>query len=68
MRSDIILKIIKNPDREIYEAVSRDVKLNNGYCPCIVEQTEDTKCPCKIFREQETEGECHCGRYIKVLK
>ena len=61
-----MLKIIKNPDKEIYESVTKDVKLNNGYCPCVVEQTEDTKCPCKIFREQETEGECHCGRYVKI--
>ena len=24
------------------------------------------KCPCKNFREQATEGECHCGLYMKV--
>ncbi len=60
------MKIIKNPDNNIYGEVTEAVKQNNGYCPCEITQTEDTKCPCKIFREQETEGECHCGRFVKV--
>lgn len=42
------------------------VDINNGYCPCAVIQNEDTKCPCKEFREQTTPGLCHCGRYEKV--
>ena len=41
------------------------VDANGGYCPCMVDKTPDTKCPCKAFREQ-TEGVCHCGRYEKV--
>lgn len=41
------------------------VAANDGYCPCAIERTEDTLCMCKEFREQ-TEGECHCGRYKKV--
>lgn len=39
---------------------------NGGYCPCALEKTEDTLCPCKTFREQTTPGECFCGRYRKV--
>ena len=42
------------------------VKQNDGYCPCLIERTPDTKCMCKDFREQE-EGLCHCGRYRKVI-
>ena len=42
------------------------VRLNDGYCPCAIEQTEDTLCPCKDFREQDTPGLCLCGRYEKV--
>ena len=38
---------------------------NKGYCPCALEKTEDYKCPCKEFREQDVHGECHCGLYIK---
>ena len=41
------------------------VKNNNGYCPCKIEKTLDTKCMCQEFKEQE-EGICHCGLYKKV--
>ena len=60
-----MLKIFKNPDTEIYEDVTKAVQDNNGYCPCMISKSDDTKCPCKEFREQEI-GECHCGLYIKV--
>lgn len=40
------------------------VEANDGYCPCAIEKTEDTRCMCKEFREQ-TEGKCHCGRFRK---
>lgn len=60
------LKIIKNPDVAIYEEVTKAVKENNGYCPCELIKNDDTKCPCKIFREQNIDGECHCGRFLKV--
>lgn len=61
-----MLKIIKNPDKEIYESVRKAVSENNGYCPCELIKSPETKCPCKNFREQETTGECHCGLYCKV--
>lgn len=41
------------------------VEENDGYCPCAIEKNEDTLCPCKTFREQES-GVCECGRYKKV--
>ena len=41
------------------------LKENDGYCPCRIEQTPDTKCMCKEFREQTNTGTCHCGLYIK---
>lgn len=62
-----MLKIVKNPDDKIYYNVTKAVKANNGYCPCMLLRNDDTKCICKSFKEQETEGECHCGRYTKVL-
>lgn len=61
-----MLKIIKNPDEEIFKSVIAEVKANDGYCPCRLERTPATKCPCLEFREQTTEGECHCGAYCKV--
>ena len=54
------MKIIEvNPD------FRKAVEDNDGYCPCMVERTPDTKCMCKDFREQES-GLCHCGRFEKV--
>lgn len=56
------LKIIEiNPD------FAKSVDENNGYCPCAIEDTDDTICPCKEFREQKEPGECHCGRFEKVV-
>lgn len=60
------MKIIKNPNTSVYEEMTEAVKANDGYCPCMFEKTEDTRCPCREFREQQTEGECHCGRFVKV--
>lgn len=60
------LKIMINPNTEIFNEVSKKVKENNGYCPCQIVKNEDTKCICKEFREQQVEGECHCGMYVKV--
>ena len=51
--------------REIDPAFKQYVDANEGYCPCMVDKTQDTKCPCKAFREQ-AEGVCQCGRYEKV--
>lgn len=62
------LKIRKNPDTKIYETVTQKVKDNDGYCPCMIEKSNDTKCICKDFKEQDSEGECHCGRYFKTIK
>lgn len=64
----VILRMIKNPDTEAYETATEAVKANDGYCPCLIYKTPDTKCPCKDFREQEVEGECHCGRYVKITE
>lgn len=49
---------------EINPQFKEFVDRNDGYCPCMIEQNEDTKCMCKDFREME-EGECLCGRYRK---
>ena len=51
-------------DKELVEEIRRKLKGNDGYCPCRIEKTDDTKCMCKEFREQEI-GECHCGLYVK---
>lgn len=58
--------IIRNPDQELYEAVTAAVKANDGYCPCSLTHTPDDKCMCADFRLRVAEGECQCGRYIKI--
>lgn len=60
------MKIKLNPDKRTVKEIRQQLKENNGFCPCQILQTEDTKCICKSFREQTTEGACHCGLYIKV--
>ena len=61
-----MLKIIKNPDKKTYDEVTQAVKDNDNYCPCKLERSQDSLCICREFREQNEEGECCCGRYVKV--
>lgn len=60
------MKIKLSEDKELVAEIKKKLKENDGYCPCRLEQTEDTKCPCKEFRGQNEVGECHCGLYEKV--
>lgn len=59
-------KIYKNPNEQEFAEISEAVKLNEGYCPCLQEKSEDTKCMCKDFRDSTDTDFCHCGRYYKV--
>ena len=64
------MKIKLNPNKEIVETIKEGLKKKNGYCPCKIEQSEDTKCMCKEFKEQiadpDFEGFCHCMLYYKA--
>ena len=51
---------------QVDPSVAELVKQNDGYCPCAVFKTPDTKCICREFAEQKELGLCHCGRYEKV--
>lgn len=59
------MKIQVNSNKEIVQEIREKLAKNNGYCPCALEQTPDTKCMCRAFREQSVAGECHCGLYVK---
>ena len=37
-------------------------KYGKMYCPCQLQQTEDTLCPCRYMR---TQGACRCGLFIR---
>lgn len=60
-------KVKTNHDKDIVKEIRDKLKENDGYCPCRISRTEDTKCMCKEFREMIDNGKtgmCHCGLYI----
>lgn len=59
------LKIKVTDDHEKARKVYKAVHDNDGYCPCELNKTPDTKCMCKSFRTQVIPGPCHCGLYEK---
>lgn len=59
------MKFTVNSNKAEVEKIRSAIKANDGYCPCQLEKTPDTKCICKSFLEQEREGWCHCGLYFK---
>ena len=42
------------------EKIIKAIYKNDGYCPCRLIKSEDTKCPCKEMIESQ---ECHCGLF-----
>ena len=63
------MKVRLNEDAAVVAAVREGLKRTGGYCPCVRERSEDTKCMCKDFREKvrdpNFEGYCHCMLYYK---
>ena len=63
------MKIRFNEDAAVVERIREGLKRKDGYCPCRLERTPDTKCMCREFREQiadpDFEGYCHCFLYHK---
>ena len=53
---------VLNPDAEHRKTIQEGLKSTGGYCPCSIVQNEDTKCPCKNFREN---GDCHCMLWVE---
>lgn len=59
------MKIVETSDKALAREIKSKLKESGGYCPCRLSRTPDTKCMCKEFREQTTEGACHCGLFIR---
>ena len=59
------MKVHVTKDKKFAENMRNAIKANDGYCPCKLERTDDTKCMCKEFRDSNELGTCHCGLYIK---
>lgn len=68
-KGDYAMKIRLNEDPEIVRTVKEGLAARGGYCPCRTVRNEDTKCMCRVFREQikdpDFEGYCHCMLYYK---
>ena len=67
------MKVIKNPEwsEDQVKEFEQRLKDNDGYCPCSIFKTKDTKCMCKQFRDQikaKQPGSCHCGLHVLVDK
>lgn len=62
-----MLTVTLSEDTDLVNTIRGKLKENNGFCPCALHKTADTKCMCKDFREmveQKRYGEyCHCGLY-----
>lgn len=61
------MKIKLSEDKKLVAEIREKLKNNNGFCPCRLKKTEDTKCICKEFLEQTESGYCHCGLYYKTV-
>lgn len=63
------MKVRLNEDAEVVRMVKEGLEARGGYCPCVREVSEDTRCMCREFKEQiadpEFEGYCHCMLYYK---
>lgn len=59
-------KVKLNSDLDIVNEIKERLKESGGYCPCVVQHTDDYKCQCKDFIESEQEGECFCGLFEKI--
>lgn len=62
------MRITKIDDPEYCKLMKKKIKANGGYCPSEIKRTPDTKCPCRAFREQESEGFCGCGYFYKYME
>lgn len=65
-----MIQIKQTEDKELLKEILKQLKANDNYCPCALDQNPDTKCMCKKFRDQvgrQEPGECDCGRYELVI-
>ena len=48
------MRVVEVNDQEVVSEIREQLKANDGYCPCRLNKTPDTKCMCKEFREQKS--------------
>jgi len=64
------MKFRLSEDKDQVVKIREALRENEGYCPCQLMKTDDTKCICKEFKEHiddpTYEGYCHCGLYYTM--
>jgi len=50
-----------NPNKEQVLKIIEAIYKNNGYCPCRVNKSQESVCPCKDFIENK---KCKCNLFI----
>ncbi len=56
---------VRFADKDTATYILAEIMKNDGYCPCRLDRTEDTKCMCAEFRAAPAGETCHCGLYYK---
>jgi len=62
------MQITINPDKEYVKGIRDKLKDNNNHCPCNLKHDKSTLCMCEDFRNQTTDGWCHCSLYHKQME
>lgn len=63
-----------NPDKRIVQLIIEGLienkhKYGKYYCPCRLEHTERTICPCVYCKKEiKQNGKCLCGLFVKNAK
>ena len=60
-------RINPSPDFIHRKKIEEEIKNNDGYCISANNHSEENKCICESFKNQQRTGWCKCGQYYKVL-
>ena len=53
-----------NPNEKVVSGILRGLERNNGHCPCQVEASDNTLCPCVKYK---TTKDCCCFLYVPMV-
>ena len=59
------MTVKQTDDIELRKQIRKQLKANDGYCPCKIDHIPENKCMCREFLNAPI-GPCHCGLYIKT--
>ena len=45
------VKVMINTDSDLVAKIKEKLRLNNGYCPCVLTRRPEDRCMCKNFRD-----------------